>query len=151
LFIDAFGKSNIGALTALKGADFLQSLNLPSQITIIGIIILDLSCQSSGWFGFCQMGIDQSDFRPNVDAVGYFTRFDPSGIQGRGFRFQYHYPFATLFSTDSCILPTVCEVDWHRNFGFYDASLFHCAARDLDNVFVALLDFGDSIGIAEYL
>ena len=40
LFIDAFGKSNIGALTALKGANFLQSLALPSKITIIGIVIL---------------------------------------------------------------------------------------------------------------
>lgn len=40
LFIDAFGKSNLGALLALKGADFLQSLNLPGQVTIVGIIIL---------------------------------------------------------------------------------------------------------------
>ena len=40
LFIDAFSKSNIGALTALKGANFLQSLQLPGQITIVGIIIL---------------------------------------------------------------------------------------------------------------
>jgi aminobenzoyl-glutamate transport protein len=40
LFIDAFGKSNLGALLALKGASFLQSMQLPGQITIIGIIIL---------------------------------------------------------------------------------------------------------------
>jgi para-aminobenzoyl-glutamate transporter family len=40
LFIDAFGKSNIGALTALKGANFLQALNLPAQITIVGIVLL---------------------------------------------------------------------------------------------------------------
>lgn len=40
LFIDSFSKSNIGALTALKGADFLQSMNLPAQITIVGIVIL---------------------------------------------------------------------------------------------------------------
>jgi p-aminobenzoyl-glutamate transporter AbgT len=40
LFIDAFSKSNIGALTALKGANFLQSLQLPGQITIVGIIVL---------------------------------------------------------------------------------------------------------------
>jgi aminobenzoyl-glutamate transport protein len=40
LFIDAFSKSNIGAMTAIKGANFLQSLQLPGQITIIGIIIL---------------------------------------------------------------------------------------------------------------
>jgi len=40
LFIDAFGKSNIGALTALKGANFLQALDLPAQITIVGIVIL---------------------------------------------------------------------------------------------------------------
>jgi aminobenzoyl-glutamate transport protein len=40
LFIDAFSKSNIGLLVALKGANFLQSLALPGQITIVGIIIL---------------------------------------------------------------------------------------------------------------
>jgi aminobenzoyl-glutamate transport protein len=40
LFIAAFGQSNIGALIALKGASLLQMLNLPGQITIIGIIIL---------------------------------------------------------------------------------------------------------------
>ncbi|RPA69599.1 AbgT family transporter [Cyclobacteriaceae bacterium YHN15] len=40
LFIDAFGKSNIGALTALKGANFLQALDLPAQITIVGIVLL---------------------------------------------------------------------------------------------------------------
>lgn len=40
LFIDAFSSSNIGLLVALKGANFLQSLNLPAQITIVGIIFL---------------------------------------------------------------------------------------------------------------
>ncbi|WP_143959287.1 AbgT family transporter [Litoribacter populi] len=40
LFIDAFGKSNIGAMTALKGANFLESMNLPGQVTIVGIVFL---------------------------------------------------------------------------------------------------------------
>jgi para-aminobenzoyl-glutamate transporter family len=40
LFIDAFGRSNIGALLALKGAAVLSSLALPGQMTIIGIIFL---------------------------------------------------------------------------------------------------------------
>jgi aminobenzoyl-glutamate transport protein len=40
LFIAAFGQSNIGALIALKGAALLQMLDLPGQITIVGIIIL---------------------------------------------------------------------------------------------------------------
>lgn len=40
LFIAAFGQSNLGALIALKGAGALQSLALPPQITIIGIILL---------------------------------------------------------------------------------------------------------------
>ncbi len=43
LFIDAFSSSNIGLLVALKGANFLQSLALPGQITIVGIIILSAS------------------------------------------------------------------------------------------------------------
>jgi len=40
LFTDAFGRSNIGALVALKGATFLETLGLPGQVTIIGIILV---------------------------------------------------------------------------------------------------------------
>lgn len=40
LFTDAFGRSNIGALVALKGATLLQALGLPGQITIVGIILV---------------------------------------------------------------------------------------------------------------
>ncbi|MDQ4121394.1 MAG: AbgT family transporter [Acidobacteriota bacterium] len=40
LFIAAFTQSNIGALLALKGAGALQALNLPGQVTIVGIILL---------------------------------------------------------------------------------------------------------------
>ena len=43
LFIAEFGRSNIGALLALKGAGFLQAMALPAQITIIGIILLTCS------------------------------------------------------------------------------------------------------------
>jgi aminobenzoyl-glutamate transport protein len=40
LFTDAFGRSNIGALVALKGAALLQALGLPGQVTIVGIIVM---------------------------------------------------------------------------------------------------------------
>jgi aminobenzoyl-glutamate transport protein len=40
LFIAAFGQSNLGALLALKGANLLQSMAMPGQVTIIGIILL---------------------------------------------------------------------------------------------------------------
>jgi aminobenzoyl-glutamate transport protein len=40
LFIAAFGRSNIGALLALKGAGALKALALPGELTIIGIILL---------------------------------------------------------------------------------------------------------------
>lgn len=39
-FIAAFGQSNIGLLLAMNGASFLESLALPAQLTIIGILIL---------------------------------------------------------------------------------------------------------------
>ena len=38
-FLYAFGASNIGVLLAVSGAEFLKSLALPPQITILGIII----------------------------------------------------------------------------------------------------------------
>jgi para-aminobenzoyl-glutamate transporter family len=40
LFIDAFGNSNIGVLIALKGANFLEALALPGQVTVVGILLL---------------------------------------------------------------------------------------------------------------
>lgn len=40
LFTDAFGRSNLGALVALKGATLLQSLAMPGQVTIVGIILV---------------------------------------------------------------------------------------------------------------
>lgn len=40
LFIDAFGKSNLGALLALKGASGLQAMALPAEVTIVGIVLL---------------------------------------------------------------------------------------------------------------
>lgn len=40
LFIDAFGQSNIGALLALKGANFLKAMQFPPEVTIVGIVFL---------------------------------------------------------------------------------------------------------------
>ncbi len=40
LFIDAFSKSGLGVLIAVKGANFLQEMALPAQVTIVGIIFL---------------------------------------------------------------------------------------------------------------
>ena len=40
LFIDAFGKSNLGALMAIEGAQVLKSWALPSMVTIVGLIFL---------------------------------------------------------------------------------------------------------------
>lgn len=39
-FMYAFGASNLGALIAVSGAEFLKSLALPPQVTVLGIIIL---------------------------------------------------------------------------------------------------------------
>jgi aminobenzoyl-glutamate transport protein len=40
LFIDAFNKSNMGALIALKGANFLRDIGAHEMVTIVGIILL---------------------------------------------------------------------------------------------------------------
>ncbi|MEM0911996.1 MAG: AbgT family transporter [Pseudomonadota bacterium] len=40
LFIDAFGKSNLGALLAIEGAQLLKTLALPSMVTVVGIVFL---------------------------------------------------------------------------------------------------------------
>jgi aminobenzoyl-glutamate transport protein len=42
-FAFVFTESNLGALLAIKGAAFLRWLNLPAQVTILGIILLTTS------------------------------------------------------------------------------------------------------------
>lgn len=39
-FLSAFSQSNIGQLLALQGAEVLKALNMPGQLTIIGMILL---------------------------------------------------------------------------------------------------------------
>ena len=39
-FIYAFGQSNLGALIAIEGANFLRSLGMPAQLTLVGIILV---------------------------------------------------------------------------------------------------------------
>ncbi len=43
LFIDAFGRSNLGVLLALKGANFLREAGFGNEITLVGIILLSAS------------------------------------------------------------------------------------------------------------
>ena len=39
-FIYAFGQSNLGALIAIKGANWLQAMGFPTALTIVGIVLL---------------------------------------------------------------------------------------------------------------
>lgn len=54
-FLYCFGKSNIGSLIALSGAEALKTLNMPGQITIMGVIFLTaclniiITSSSSKW------------------------------------------------------------------------------------------------------
>ncbi|MGL5334876.1 MAG: AbgT family transporter [Enterovibrio sp.] len=43
LFLAAFSQSNIGTLLALKGAQLLKTLNMPGELTIVGMILLTAS------------------------------------------------------------------------------------------------------------
>jgi aminobenzoyl-glutamate transport protein len=39
-FIWAFGQSNLGALIAIEGANFLRNLGMPAQVTLVGIVLV---------------------------------------------------------------------------------------------------------------
>jgi len=39
-FIYAFGQSNLGALLAIKGANFLQQMNFPMAVNLVGLVFL---------------------------------------------------------------------------------------------------------------
>ncbi|WP_025819262.1 AbgT family transporter [Shewanella marina] len=39
-FVAAFSQSNLGALIAVEGADLLKAMNLPAEVTVIGMVFL---------------------------------------------------------------------------------------------------------------
>ena len=85
-FLYAFGASNMGALIAVSGAEFLKSLNLPPQVTVFGIIVfvallnLIITSASAKW------AILAPIFVPMLMAVGIAPELTQVGRQEAGGR-----------------------------------------------------------------
>jgi len=70
LFINAFGRSNLGILLAVSGADFLRDLGLSGQMTIVGIIILTAFVNLLVGSASAKWGLIGPVFVPMLMAVG---------------------------------------------------------------------------------
>jgi len=70
LFIDAFGRSQLGILIAVSGADFLKSLGMPGQVTIVGIIFLTAFVNLLVGSASAKWGLIGPVFVPMLMAVG---------------------------------------------------------------------------------
>jgi aminobenzoyl-glutamate transport protein len=82
LFTADFGRSNLGALFPLKGGTLIQALQLPGQVTIVGIIIvaamvnLLIGSASAKWALLAPIFADADAGRPG-------TRADAGGLPRR--------------------------------------------------------------------
>ncbi len=70
LFINAFGRSNLGILLAVSGADFLRELGLSGQMTVVGIIFLTAFVNLLVGSASAKWGLIGPVFVPMLMAVG---------------------------------------------------------------------------------
>ena len=129
LFIDAFGKSNIGALMAIEGAEGLKAMQLPSAVTIIGIVILT---------GIVNLFVG-AYFCAHADATGYFSGSNTSRLSCWRFHFEHCDTANALLSVGGCLLSTLCKRHRYWNRNFYDAAIQRCIDGGLDNIPAYLL------------
>jgi len=70
LFISAFSRSNLGVLMAVSGADFLRSLGLPGEVTVLGIIFLSAAVNLLVGSASAKWGLIGPVLIPMMMAVG---------------------------------------------------------------------------------
>ena len=82
-FIAAFTSSNIGILIAVNGAAWLQAINMPAQMTIVGIIGLTMFVNLFVGSASAKWLIIAPIFRADADGAGHFSGAGPGGLPGR--------------------------------------------------------------------
>ncbi len=121
-FIDYFGKSNMGRIIALRGASFLQTLNLPPVILIIIFILIICLCNilmcsaSAKWAIFAPVFVPmlmQLNISPELTMLAYRIGDGSTNIISPAFPFLA-FMLATLKKYDkksgfgtlmSCMMP----------------------------------------------
>ena len=146
LFIAAFGKSNLGALLALKGASGLQALGLPVAVTLVGIV---------GLSGFVDLFIGSASAKwallapilvPMLMTAGPLARADPGRLPHRRLHHQHHHPADAVFPAGGGLLPALGEVHRHRHAGVADVALLAGVPGRLDRAAAGLVGRGPAAG-----
>ena len=123
LFIDAFGKSNIGALMAFKGRCHFKNAGTPRSGYHCWNNIPNRLCQPFCRFCVRKMGIDCAHLCSHVDASGHIGRINPGSLSCGGLIVQYYYSVNAIFPISGRVLSALCQKYWNWYFDFYDATL----------------------------
>ena len=132
LFIAAFGKSNLGALLALKGASGLQALGLPSAVTLVGIV---------GLSGFVDLFIGSASAKwallapilvPMLMTLGISPELTQAAYRIGDSTTNIITPLMPYFPAGGGLHPALGEVGGHRHAGVADVALLAGVPGRLD-------------------
>jgi hypothetical protein len=147
LFIAAFAQSNIGALLAIKGANFLRDLGLPGQVTIVGIILLSglvnllIGSASAKWALLAPI------FVPMLMQLE-FPRTFANRLPHRRFVHEYHHAADAVFPARRGFRSKICQKHRNRHDCILDAAVFNRVFNNVDYFLDDLLDARHSARIA---
>jgi para-aminobenzoyl-glutamate transporter family len=148
LFTDAFGRSNLGALVALKGATFLQALQLPGQVTIVGIILVTglvnllIGSASAKWALLAPI------FVPMLMQVGLAPELTQAAYRVGDSTTNIITPLMPYFPLVVVYWPALCQARRDRHCRVDDAALLRRVHRYLDDLSAAVLGGGHPAGPA---
>ena len=111
-FTAAFAQSNLGALLAVEGAEFLKALGLPGMMTIGGICRVERVGKPARWIGIREVGLASTGVRPGPDAGRALPGTDPSRLPGGRFHYKYRHASDAVFSARGGFLQR-----WVKNTG----------------------------------
>ena len=139
-FIAAFNNSNVGLLIALKGANFLRDLNMPAQVTVVGIVLLTAFVNLFVGSASAKWALLSGIFVPMLMGLGIAPELTQAAYRVRRQRHQHRHPADAVLPPGGRLQPALREEDRHRHHSVPDAALLGRAADYLDGVPGRLLD-----------
>ena len=138
-FTAAFGRSNIGALLSVEGADLLQRLGLPGS----GHHRRHHPARDPGRpgdrLGVGEVGGAGTHLRAHPHAGRPVAGADPGRVSRRRLGSEHHHAADAVLPTGGGVLPALGEEHGDRHPGLADAALLRHLRRVLDSVPARLL------------
>lgn len=137
-FVAFFAWSNLGAITAVNGATFLQEMGLTGPALFIGFILVCALVNLMLGSASAQWAMTAPIFVPMLMLIGYSPEVIQAAYRIGDFDNQHHHPDDELFRVDPGLCGALRPQRRDRDSARDDAALFDFLHHRMDATFLPL-------------